>query len=74
MYIANPIYGNPYGGLSPTSYCSTAPPTVTILAPNFRNAYAQQFTAGYSRQIAPELALVVDGVYEHGLRDYRVQG
>jgi hypothetical protein len=73
VYIANPIYGNPYGGLSPTSYCSTAPPTVTILAPNFRNAYAQQFTAGYSRQIAPELALVVDGVYEHGLRDYRVQ-
>ena len=56
------MYGNPYGGLSPTSYCSTAPPTVTILAPNFKNAYAHQFTAGYSRQIARDLALVVDGV------------
>jgi hypothetical protein len=71
--IANPVYGNPYGGLSPTSYCSTAPPTVTILAPNFKNAYAHQFTAGYSRQIARDLALVVDGVYEHALGDYRVQ-
>lgn len=73
VIIENPVYGNPYGGLSPTSYCSTAPPTVTILAPNFRNAYAHQFTAGYSRQLAPDLALVLDGVYEHNLRDYRVQ-
>jgi hypothetical protein len=73
VYIANPVYGNPYGGLSPTSYCSTAPPTVTILAPDFKNAYAHQFTAGYSRQLTPNLALVLDGVYEHQLRDYRVQ-
>lgn len=70
--ITNPIYPNPYGGLSPTNYCSTAPPNVTVLAPGYSNPYSQQFSAGYTRQITPNFALILDGVYEHMLRNYKV--
>ncbi len=70
--ITNPSYPDPYGGLSPSAFCSTAPPNVTILAPSFRNAYSQQFSAGYSHQFGPNLSLIADGVYQHLLRDFRV--
>ncbi len=71
--ITNPGYPDPYGGLSPTDFCSTAPPTVTILSPSFRNAYSQQFSAGYSHQFGPNLSIIADGVYQHILRDWRIQ-
>ena len=70
--INNPGYPDPYGGLSPTNYCSTAAPTVVVLAPGYSNPYAQQFSLGYTRQLSPNLALIVDGVYEHTLRNYKV--
>ncbi len=31
-----------------------------------------QFTLGYSRQLGTDLSLAVDGLYERGLRDYKV--
>jgi len=71
--ISNPSYPDPYGGLSPTDFCSTAPPNVTILSPSFRNAYSQQFSAGYSHQFSPTLSIIADGVYQHILRDWRIQ-
>jgi hypothetical protein len=71
--ITNPGYPDPYGGLSPTDFCSTAPPTVTILSPSFRNSYSQQFSAGYSHQFGPNLSIIADGVYQHILRDWRIQ-
>ncbi len=55
--ISNPSYPDPFGGLSPTDFCSTAPPNVTILSPSFRNAYSQQFSAGYSHQFTPTLSV-----------------
>lgn len=70
--ISHPSYPDPYGGLSPTSYCSTAAPTVTVLSPGFSNPYSQQFSVGYTRQISTNFALIADGVYEHGLRNYKV--
>ena len=60
-------YPNPYGGQSVSSYCSTAAPTVTIIAPNFHNAYAHQFSLGYSRQLGRDLSVSVDGLYAHSL-------
>ncbi len=69
--IRNPPYPNPYGGQSATNFCSTTPPTVTVLAPDYANPYSQQTDIGYSRQFTNTLALKVDGVYEHTLRDYR---
>ncbi len=71
--ITNPSYPNPYGGLSPSSFCSTAPPNVTILSPDFRNSYSQQFSAGYTHQFGPNLSIIADGVYQHILRDWRIQ-
>jgi Carboxypeptidase regulatory-like domain len=65
-------YPNPYNGQSVTSFCSTAPPSVTILSPQLRNPYQYQFSAGYSRQLGPNLSLSVDGIYARGLRDYKV--
>jgi len=71
--ITDPSYPNPYGNQSPSSFCSTAPPTVTILSPDFRNAYSQQFSAGYTHQFGPNLSIIADGLYQHILRDWRIQ-
>jgi hypothetical protein len=65
------VYPDPYGGLSPTNYCSTAPPSVTLLAPGYSNPYSQQFSVGYTRQLTRDMALIVDGIYEHSLRNYK---
>jgi hypothetical protein len=66
------VYPDPYGGKSPTNYCSTAPPTVSILSPGYSNPYTQQFSLGYTRQITRDLALFVDGIYQHSLRNYKL--
>jgi hypothetical protein len=55
-----------------TSFCSTAPPSVTILSPNLRNAYQYQYSLGYSRQLSQNLSMSADGLYSRGMRDYKV--
>jgi hypothetical protein len=64
-------YPNPYNGQSLTSFCSTAPPSVTILSPSLRNPYQFQYSLGYSRQISANLSLSADGIYARGMRDYK---
>lgn len=71
VLIRNPTYPDPYGGKSPTAFCSTAAPTVTVLAQNFANPYSEQFTLGYSREITKDFSVHVDGVYMHTLHDWR---
>jgi hypothetical protein len=71
VLISNPSYPNPYGNQSPSSFCSTAPPTVTVLAQNFKMPYSQQFTLGYSREITKDFSIHVDGVYTHTVGDWR---
>ena len=71
IIITDPSYPDPYNGKSPLSFCSRAPPNVTVLAPNYRNPYAQQYGIGYSHQFASDFALQVDGVYQHAFRDFR---
>ncbi len=68
---ANIGYPNPYGGQSVTSFCTKSAPNVTILSPNMANPYQHQFSLGYSRQLSNSLSVSADGVYNHGLRDYR---
>ncbi len=70
--IRNPPYPNPFGNQSESSFCSTSPPNVTVLAPDYANPYSQQSDLGYSHQFTTDLALKVDGVYQHTLRDYRI--
>jgi hypothetical protein len=71
VQISRPSYPDPFGGLSPLQFCSTAPPTVTVLAGDYANPYSQQFTGGYSRTIARDFTIHLDGVFTHTLRDYR---
>jgi hypothetical protein len=42
-----------------------------VLAPDYSNPYSQQFDLGYSHQFTNTIALKVDGVYQHILRDFR---
>jgi outer membrane receptor protein involved in Fe transport len=72
VLINKPAYPDPYGGQTPTQFCSTAAPSPTILDPKIRNPYSQQFNFGYSRVLAREFSVHVDGVYEHTVHDYRV--
>ncbi len=71
VLISNPSYPNPYGSQSPTAFCSSAAPTVTVLDKKFSMPYSEQFTVGYSRQLAHDFSVHVDGVYMHTLRDWR---
>lgn len=68
--ISNPAYPDPYGGQTPTTYCSKAAPSPTILDPNFRNAYTEQFNLGYSRELTHDFSIHIDGAYTHTLHDY----
>ena len=61
--ITNPSYPDPYGGRDPLSFASTAPPNISILSDELENAYSDMYTAGFSRQLGPDLGLHVDGVY-----------
>ena len=71
IIITDPSYRDPYNGKSPLSFCSSAPPNVTVLPPNYPNPYSQQYGIGYSHQFTSDLALQVDGVYQHAFRDFR---
>ncbi len=55
VLITNPSYPDPYGGKSPSAFCSSAAPTVTVLDKNFSMPYSEQFTLGYSREIVARL-------------------
>jgi hypothetical protein len=71
VLITNPSYPDPYGGKSPTSFCSSAPPTVTVLDKHFSMPYSEQVTLGYSREILHDFSVHVDGVYMHTVKDWR---
>jgi hypothetical protein len=71
VLIKNPSYPDPYGGQSPTAFCSAAAPTVTVLDKDFANPYSEQFTLGYSRELLHDFSIHVDGIYMHTLRDWR---
>lgn len=70
--IPRPAYPNPFGaGKTAADFCATNKPTVTFMTQNFQNPYAQQYSAGYSRQINNDLSLSVDGLYSYSIHDYR---
>jgi hypothetical protein len=71
--IRNPTYPDPYGGRSPESFVSTAPPNITIMSdfaadnpyPDtaWENPYSDMYTLGASQELGADMALHVDGVY-----------
>ncbi len=61
--ISNPSYPDPYGGRSPASFASTAPPNIAIVDDNMVNPWADTVSVGLSRQLGADMAINVDGVY-----------
>jgi hypothetical protein len=67
--ITNPVYPDPYGGLSREAFVRvSATPNVSILDDDIRNASGDTATVGFSQELRPNLAVHVDGVYTN-IRD-----
>ena len=67
--ITNPSYPDPYGGKSPLSFASTAPPNISIVADDIRNPQADMYNVGFSQQLTANLAVHVDGTYTNMTSD-----
>ena len=63
VVIRNPSYPDPYGGRDPASFGSTAPPNVFITADDIEQPESWHNTIGVSRELLPNFALHVDGVF-----------
>ena len=61
--IANPSYPDPYGGRTPESFASTAPPNVSVIDDDLENPESYTASGGVSRQLGETMALHLDGVY-----------
>ncbi|HXD19656.1 MAG TPA: TonB-dependent receptor [Vicinamibacterales bacterium] len=60
--ISNPVYPDPYGGRSPASFASTAPPNINIVDDNMVNPWADTVSVGASRQLGGDMAINADFV------------
>ena len=63
--VTNPSYPDPYMGLSPERFVSTAPQNVNILANDLENAESHAASAGFSQELTTNLGVHVDFVYNH---------
>jgi hypothetical protein len=61
--IRNPPYPDPYGGRTPASFASTAPPNVSVTDDKIENPRADTVTLGYSQELKANLAIHLDGAY-----------
>jgi len=61
--IANPSYPDPYQGLSPERFVSTAPQNVSILDNDLENVESHASTVGFSQELMANVAVHVDVVY-----------
>ena len=67
--IVNPSYPDPYQGQDPLTFASTAPANLNVLADNFRNPQAENYSAGLTQKLTAEMSIHVDGVYVHSSGD-----
>jgi hypothetical protein len=63
--IVNPPYPDPYQGKDPLTFATTGPPNLNVLADNFRNPQAENYTVGLSQRINADTSFHVDAVYTH---------
>ena len=61
--VANPAYPDPYRGLSPAGFVSTAPQNISILANDLENVESRAASAGFSQELGANLAIHTDVVY-----------
>jgi hypothetical protein len=67
--IVNPPYPDPYQGKDPLTFASSAPPNLNVLADDFKNPQAENYTVGLTQKISSDLSVHVDGVYVHSSGD-----
>jgi hypothetical protein len=61
---ATPVsFPDPFKGLGYAHYVSTTPPNITVEANQVSNPPVYTFSLGGTRQLTPDLALIVDGIY-----------
>jgi hypothetical protein len=63
IVIRNPTYPDPYGGRTPASFASTAPPNVNILDDELENTRSRAVTVGFSQELRNNLAFHADGIF-----------
>jgi hypothetical protein len=63
--IKNPIWQNPYNGLTPQSYVLLNPPNVNVNANNVTNPKSYSTSLGVTQQLANDLTLSVEANYTH---------
>jgi TonB dependent receptor-like, beta-barrel len=61
--ISNPSYPDPYRGLNPETFASTAPQNIAILENDLENLQSQAYTVGFSQELSSTLGIHVDSVY-----------
>ena len=67
--IRNPAYPNPYGALSPQAFVTvSAAPNVSITNDQIEQPESKSLNVGMSRELRPNLAFHVDGVYSKGTK------
>jgi hypothetical protein len=61
--IANPPYPDPYRGLGPETFASTALQNIAIIENDLENVQSEASTVGFSQELSSTLGIHVDGVY-----------
>jgi hypothetical protein len=65
--LRNPSYPDPYGGLSPLAFVTvTAAPNLSTTSDSIEQPESTSLNVGLSRELRPNMAIHVDGVYTTG--------
>lgn len=67
--IVNPSYPDPYQGKDPLTFASDAPANLNVLADDFKNPMAENYSVGITQKLSSDLSVHVDGVYVHSSGD-----
>jgi Carboxypeptidase regulatory-like domain len=67
--IVNPPYPDPYLGKDPVTFASNAPANLNVLADDFKNPQAENYSVGLTQKINADVSVHVDGVYTHSHGD-----
>jgi Carboxypeptidase regulatory-like domain/TonB dependent receptor len=60
--IVNPAYPDPYQGKDPLSFAQGGPANLNVLADNFRNPQAENYTVGMTQKLSTDVSINVDVV------------
>lgn len=67
--INNPSYPDPYGGRDPQEFIVSGPANITVVANDYVQPYAHQYSAGMSWQLGAVFAAHLDAIYTNTNHD-----